>query len=201
MVNKAVPKKRNVNKTTFKKKPKSMTIIPRGNKLEKKSFEFGAVALAVPSTTFTTPQSINLVRLGTAATNRVGRQIQLKSVVLRNHSLLPLRTIIVYDKSGQNGSATVPAITDILQADAITSHHNLNNKERFVTILDTFHEPQTTTSGSVQESFRRIDLTTVFAADTGADSDFATGTLWVLYSTSAAQGTLTSRIRTRYTDA
>lgn len=178
-----------------------MTIVPRGNKLEKKSFEFGAVGLAVPSTTFTTPQSINLVRLGTAATNRVGRQIQLKSVVLRNHSLLPLRTIIVYDKSGQNGSAVVPAITDILQADAITAHHNLNNKERFVTIMDTFHEPQTTTSGSVQESFRRIDLTTVFAADTGADSDFATGTLWVLYSTSAAAGTLTSRIRTRYTDA
>lgn len=186
-------------------KKKSLTNQPLNRGPERKNFDFGLVAQALPiSSAWTTPVAANIVRVGTGSSNRIGREIHMKSVRLRFQSdaaSVAVRCLLVYDKAGNNGSAAVPAITDILQADAFTSHSNLNNKDRFVTLIDTITDCSVNTQFA--DEYRKINLPAVYLSDDGDIGDLATGTLILMF---CAQGlgvasTFTQRLRIKYIDA
>lgn len=98
-----------------------------------------------------TIQALNLIQVGSSMFNRIGRRVEMISIRLEaniaiinaTRASLPDygRILVVYDRQ-TNGA--YPAITDVLQdtdqlANNTTSSLsglNMNNRERFVTILD-----------------------------------------------------------------
>jgi len=84
---------------------------------------------------------LNGVATGTDFTQRIGRKIVMKSLYLRGYveskdtttTNCLWRTLIVYDNQS-NGAA--PIITDILKSSNVTSHVNLDNRDRFKILFD-----------------------------------------------------------------
>lgn len=191
-------------KHTVKVQKKNITFQPKKVTVEKKSFDSAATALVVPATgIWSAVGAANLIRQGTTSQNRIGREVQMKSWMMRVSCAavgVPIRILLIYDKSGQNGSATLPLITDILVTDSHTSFHNLENKERFVTLVDTLF--MNGGGNATTSEYRKIDLPAIFGADAGTAADFRTGT--VLFAASACNGALATtvdvRMRCRYTD-
>lgn len=109
----------------------------------------GGAALACNSTGSII--ALNLIQAGSSFFNRVGRKIEMKSLLLeftprpvaaaRSTAADTLRVLVVYDRQ-TNGA--LPAISDILQdteqngtnTTISTSNINLNNRDRFQIIRD-----------------------------------------------------------------
>lgn len=215
MVNKSAPKKRNVSKTTFKKKPKhSITRETKKNTVEKKFFDLGVAALAATgANTWSAVQLLNQVRLGTGASNRIGRKLNMTSIALRVRQdvtgvpgMGAFRTLVVYDNNPQ---AAVPAITDILASDNNISMPNLLNSDRFVTLIDEIQHSDgfNTASGNAglltDNMYRKIGLTAEFKADAGAIGDFSKGAIYAAISSVDGNVGVTTHSflsRIRYTD-
>jgi len=117
---------------------------------------------------------LNLVATGTAGSsffNRVGRRIEMKSLLMKA-VILPLRTttvqdyvrvMIVYDRQS-NGAA--PSISDILQTTSATgantttvySDINLNNRDRFSILRDhRIYLPSVTDTAGVLTAVGPVD--------------------------------------------
>lgn len=95
----------------------------------------------------------------------------------------------------------LPSITDILLTDAFTSQTNLNNKERFVVLLD--EVASTGGATTTLESFRKMDLPVVMKGTGATITDVATGALLYMVaaaSVNAAPNTYNYFSRVRYTD-
>jgi len=180
-------------------KKKNITFQPKKLTVEKKSIDSGIAAAVLPAGTWTGLNNANLIRQGTISNQRVGREVQMKSFQLRyepGSGTQPQRMLVVYDKQP---TGTAPVITDILTADSFTAFTNLDNKERFVTLIDVLVTPGG--SVGVGEEYRKMDLPVVFKADTGVNSDFSTGAIYYMFCASlAAPATYTARSRIRYTD-
>jgi len=157
---------------------------------------------------------VNLIQVGSSMFNRIGRKVEMRSIRLTGKvntaavtraTLSPdhARIMIIYDRQ-TNGAN--PAITDFLQdtdqAGTNTTDSfsglNMNNRERFVTILDKkFILPQATATAGVLtnvfpndinipvrvDEFRKLrGLTTHFRADSNPAviGDIATGGLFII---------------------
>lgn len=197
-----IPSQRNVKKTVIKKRPKSIMRETASNVPEKKTVDvLASMGLAASVVTWTALTQINVVPQGTTGNQRIGRKVQMKSLYLRTNYGQSTRILVVYDRASQNGSAVAPLITDILTADNNLAHKNLNNGERFVTLIDETVVFDTGTSPKYSESFRKIDLAAVYTATTGAAAELTTGGVWIMFSQpniGAPTGNFYSRIR--YTD-
>lgn len=199
-----VPSKRNVKKTVIKKRPKSLMRETASNALEKKTVDVSAaMGMLAASVAWSALTQINVIPQGTTGNQRVGRKVQMKSLYLRANWNQCIRMLVVYDRASQNGSAVAPLITDILTADTNLAHKNLNNGERFVTLIDetTIYEGATAVAAQYSESYRKIDLSAIYTATTGAAAELATGGVWIMFSnpaTATPVGNYYSRIR--YTD-
>lgn len=84
---------------------------------------------------------LNPIQTGATASERIGRRLQLKSVLFRwNGASLSngfaFRVLIVYDRE-PNGA--IPLITDVLEANNFNSPMNLSNANRFVILADELH--------------------------------------------------------------
>jgi len=147
---------------------------------------------------------------GSDAINRIGRRIKMKSLLLRlscNVGATPtndvVRFMVVYDRQA-NGAA--PAATDILTGISALNPNNLNNRARFITLLDWIQAMDTVGPTIVQKVvFIRKDLVTTFNAGTaGTVADIQTGSLYVLNCGNNAAGvtatTLVCRSRVRFED-
>jgi len=172
---------------------------------------FGPLALAVNGNLI----SINLIQVGSSMFNRIGRKIEMRSVRLTARlSTLNVtratitpdigRVMIIYDRQ-TNGA--FPAVQDILQdtdqagnntIDGGLSGLNMDNRERFVTIMDKkITIPQATNTAGVltnifpndntlpvvMDEFRKLrGLTTHFKADSqpAVIGDISTGGLYIL---------------------
>jgi len=156
----------------------------------------------------------NLIQVGSSMFNRIGRKIEMRSIrlVANINTLNTTRTtltpdagriMVVYDRQ-TNGA--FPAIADILQdtdqaganLTESVSGINMNNRERFVTLIDKkFTIPQATLTAGVLtnvfpndcavpvkiDEFRKLrGLTTHFKADSNPAviGDIATGALYIL---------------------
>jgi len=182
---------------------------------------------------------VNLIQVGSSMFNRIGRKIEMKSIRLcgkintaavTRATLSPdhARIMIIYDRQ-TNGAN--PAITDFLQdtdqAGTNTTDSfsgiNMNNRERFVTIMDKrFILPQATATAGVLtnvfpndvmipvrvDEFRKLrGLTTHYKADSNPAviGDVSTGGLFIIsLSEEQASGTelfnFEFNVRLKYVD-
>jgi len=180
---------------------------------EKKDIE-NTQSLTVPIAG-TAIQSTLLTQVAQGTTNntRLGRKIRLLKLTLRWQAQLaantlggtPLRIKIVYDKQ-TNGAAM--ATTDVVYADLFYAPNNLDNTDRFITLIDEITEPM-----SIQNNFsiggqfnRKIDLEQVWLGQNagGAIADLLTGSVYMfVWQTGAATvgaPTFQYITRIRYTD-
>lgn len=103
-------------------------------------------SISIPSATgtFGTPVLLNGIDNGAGNSQRVGRKVALKSLLLRwvfalpsatlaNGQLGPIRMLIFYDK---NPDGLIPGITDVLDTSSIIGLNNLGNSDRFIILMD-----------------------------------------------------------------
>jgi len=162
--------------------------------------------------TFSTGQLLTTILQGADASNRIGRKITIKSLLLRYGIRLgatsgfgtAVRTLVVYDKQA---NATAPVITDILLFDEFHAPNNLSNRDRFVTIFDSISK-QIAVGGNAAECdvlYKRLNLETIY--NTGTDAaigSISSGSIYLFFaqqgSMTTANGTYNGRCRIRYTD-
>jgi len=179
-----------------------------------------AVASATISTTGANPVAYNLVAQGTDFTNRVGRVINMSSILFR-YFITPentasnsegeiVRILLVYDM--QSNSTTIPAITDVLNASDVLSGVKLDNRDRFKILYDkrTAMRGVTFTAAAVtggdpqpffKEKFFKVNLDTVYSGTGGTIGNIATGSLLLYFvGNVGSTNTLTHYCRVRFTD-
>lgn len=171
-----------------------------------------STAITFGSSAWSTPQLVNAIAQGTDASNRIGRKIILKSLLIRYAIKLgststfgsQVRILVVYDKQA---NATAPAITDILTLDEYFAPNNLSNRDRFVTIFD--HTTEAISAGSNAQVgdtlYKRINLETIYNSGTDAAiGSIASGSVYLMFAQAGglltANGNINGRIRLRYTD-
>lgn len=182
---------------------------------------------------------LNLIRVGSSMFNRIGRKIEMRSIRIRaNMITLPVtratatpsfgRMAVVYDRQ-TNGA--FPSIADIFQdtdqaganTDSALSGINMDNRERFVTIIQkNLVIPQATATAGVLtnvfpnasnvevvfDEFRKLrGLTTHYKADSAPAviGDISTGALYLIGdSTGPASGSelfgISANVRLKYVD-
>lgn len=172
------------------------------------------------STVFSAATLLNGIAPGSDATSRIGRKVTIKSLLLRwttgftaaanapdADGGFNTRILVVYDKQP---NANTAAITDVLKEDFFSSVTNLDNRDRFVILMDKI-TPPASMGGDLQTSgkkFIRLNNEEVFNAGTaGTIGDITTGSILLFvaqsgggtYSTGNAMG-FNGRARIRYQD-
>lgn len=167
----------------------------RGTEL--KVIDSGTVAIAA-ATTAGALFLVNGVSTGTDYTNRIGRKILMRSILFRcliepNSSFSQntgdvIRLMLVYDT--QSNSAT-PNVTDILNSANYLEPSNLNNRDRFLILMDKFYavNPSTYTAGAltngnpvnlVCKKYKKIYKETVFSGTGATSASIQSGALYLL---------------------
>lgn len=169
-------------------------------------------AAAVGASTFSAAQLLNGLANGTSASTRVGRQVNMKSLLIRYTITLnpttvaggAVRMLVVYDKQA---NAAAPVITDVLLADGFLAPNNISNRDRFVTLCDVI-TPPIGTAGDYASSdvvYKKINLETMFNEGvSGTIADITSGSIYLFFAQSGQMTTaapsLSYRSRIRYTD-
>lgn len=146
---------------------------------EKKFIDVGTSNLILAGqATFTTPAAINLMAQGVDAVTHVGRQVTMTSLYWQFTGSLaatstgtsPIRLMIVYDKEANGALATTAMI---LAQDQLNGANNLNNRDRFITLVDEVIESMTLGGdGSFfRKGFKKISLPVTFNATATATID------------------------------
>ena len=161
------------------------------------------------------PILLNLVNVGPDPTQRIGRKVNLKSLLLRctitalvANAPAQLRVLVVYDNQ-TNGAA--PVQSDILQFPTFTeSPMKLGTAERFKVIMDYMINleggTQSVGIGGIlsEPQYRKLkgkDM--LFQSTLGSILDISKGAMWLLVATNALNSSnpsLTFYSRTRFTD-
>lgn len=161
---------------------------------------------------------LNGIATGTDYTDRVGRKVVIKSIYLRGF-VLPVdtstsnnlsRLILVYDKQ-PNGAA--PAVTDILKSSTAQSQLNINNRDRFMILMDKQYAMgayDATTgyigSPSVQQvkKYKKCNLETIYGGTLSTIASINTGALYLVTigsAAAAAGGEFRGSVRVRFVDS
>lgn len=169
-------------------------------------------AVTFNAVTFGAGVLLNAIAQGTDASNRIGRKITIKSLLIRMQWKLggtstfgsPLRVLVVYDKQA---NATAPAITDVLALDEFFSCNNLANRDRFVTIFDNMMEPISVGGNAAVADvlYKRLNLETMYNSGTDAlIGSISSGSIYLFVAQGGnlltANGNFNARCRIRYTD-
>lgn len=164
------------------------------------------------SAAFSAGQLLNGLMPGSSASERIGRKVTIKSLLVRWQSRLsatsvggsPVRILIVYDKQA---NATAPAITDILLIDSFQSQNNLSNRDRFVTISDFITEPVSVQNNHSNAGviYKKLNLETMFNAGVaGTIGDISSGSIYMFVAQTNGVSTavidFAASVRIRYTD-
>jgi len=171
---------------------------PRGSGPELKSIDVTA-AVGAMAASAVTGVLLNGCVPGADITNRVGRKIMMKSLMLRiNFAPIvtvpsPLgcvaRAMVVYD-SQTNITATTSTL--VLNTDTFLSPNKLENRERFTVLMDKFvalpasnYAVSVPTAGSpsprILKKFIRINRDTIFnSGSAGTVADIVSGSLYLV---------------------
>jgi len=164
------------------------------------------------SVAFTAATLLNGLVPGSTASQRIGRKVTIKSMLIRYQNKLaptsvggsPVRILIVYDKQANTNTA---GITDILLTDSANSPNNLSNRDRFVTLCDHISAPV-----SVENDFQVADiiykplnLETMFnEGNAGTIGDITTGSILMFVAQfggiTVASPDFSASCRIRYSD-
>lgn len=113
------------------------------------------------------------------------------------------RTILFYDKQA---NAVAPAITDFLLTDSFAANHNLNNRERFITLMDKVVGAVSFSNNQTFKKYKNLNLDTCYnAGNAGTIGDIQTGSLYLLTYMAAgavttAEAVTLARVRIRFED-
>lgn len=195
-------------KPKLNRQPSKSLIQSRGIKGELKVRDVNVPTnITAGASTFALGSLVNGLSLGNDYDNRIGRKVLWKKIFIRYTGFLTagsankVRLLVVYDKQ-TNGVA--PAITDILLADAFNSPNNLNNRDRFLTIIDEITENAGTGDSCIAGTItRKIGLETIFNAGTaGTVADITSGSIHVFICGTGSTGAVDfdMRIRLRFED-
>lgn len=185
---------------------------------ELKTIDSGSVG----PTNFSTAGAVlllNGVAQGDDYTNRIGRKITMKSILMRFSVFSQatdnlqtgdiLRVMIVYDNQS-NGVA--PTVANILQTASWDSPQNLDNRDRFLVLADkVFNRPAAIYAAGVitagqagaasRKIYRKISLQTQFNGTGATVGSIAGGSVYMLtISAYGAQYDYYSNCRIRFTD-
>lgn len=180
--------------TTTPKKtstPSSMVLykVPRGRSLtnprmadpgpELKNKDFQGSIGVIAGTSWSEVDLLNPIATGTTASDRIGRNVQLKSLLFRwnaasgnSTQIQALRILIVYDRE-PNGA--IPLISDIVASSSIgfNTPLNLANGNRFVILADELHNPILSYNGAssnrVGKIFKKLNLPMKFTGQSSED--------------------------------
>jgi len=184
--------------------------------------ELKVVDTAVANYALTTTGSVTLINgvaTGTDFTNRIGRKVCWKSILIQGVTVPEDggvagtlgRIMLVYD-SQPNGA--LPAVTDVLLTATSLAPLNLNNRDRFRVLWDkrvAMGYFDTTATQSVADrttievrKYRKCNLETVFDGTTAAIGDIQSGSIFMLTISNQPTGTgynLSATLRLRFTDS
>lgn len=122
---------------------------------------------------------------GSKATQRVGRKVTMKSLLLRYSFYLnpaattpatggsPLRIIVFYDKQA---NASHPTITDLVVSNLFNANNNLDNRDRFVVLADIYTDPISSVGSTSVAGKRYIRLNNEVVFNDG-DTENSIGTI------------------------
>lgn len=164
------------------------------------------------------PVLLNGCAQGTDATQHIGRQTTMKSFYwMWQGSLAPTTTgtssarlVILYDKEAEGAAPTIAAgaQTDAFSVDSIEAFNNLNNRDRFVTLVDELVECIGTAGPQsfMRKGYRKINLPCVFNASAAATvAAINTGSVYAFVWNSGTLGVanapFTLQTRIRFEDA
>lgn len=158
------------------------------------------------------PTLINGCAQGTDATQHIGRQTTMKSlywlwegaVSPTSVGACPARLVIFYDKESEGAAPTIAAgvQTDAFNQDNITAQNNLNNRDRFIILVDEVVEC-TGTGGPqafMRKGYRKVALPCVFNASAASTiAAINTGGVFAVTwgTTQIATAPITSTLQTR----
>lgn len=206
--------------TILQSRRTAASVIGRPIRPELKSIDATPATISVNTTGSLT--LLNGCAVGTDYTDRIGRKTMLKSINFRgffqpaddNTVTNYVRMMIVYDRQ-TNGAA--PAVTDILQSASSLSNLNLNNRDRFLVLVDKEYVIGRVINTATQalayspnvhrcKGYRRLNLETQYGGTTSAIASIATGSLYMLAIGNIAAGggtdaTLDITLRVRFLDA
>lgn len=218
------PRRRSFKQASSRTAPSRTLTRVRTSNVERKFVDLNQTGLAIDMGTAASSGSwtalaasalCNGVAPGTAANQRVGRKITMKSMYMRATIFGagaisnggPVRLLVVYDKQA-NGAFPVIAGADnsILAYDHMQSPNNLYSTDRYVTIFDEMVEPVSglTNPGAPVcrhvTRYKKIDLPCLFNDGTaGTVADIQSGAIYFLRvgagSGTAFQVDVTTRIR------
>lgn len=127
---------------------------------------------------------------GDTVSTREGRKIIIKSIYLRSRQTLDSnatdsalsRTMLVYDKQA---NASAPSITDILTSASVQAFNNLDNRERFVVLMDKViqvkSEGQFISTNTFFKKYMKVNLETIYnSSNVGTVADINTGSLYLV---------------------
>lgn len=165
------------------------------------------------------PVLLNGIATGAGATERIGRKIILKSLLLRwRFDMNPAeianitggvngRLVVVYDKQA---NAVAPNITDVFNTDNFISQLNLNNRDRFVVLVDKITDPISKEGdwSTCGKRFVRLNNEVVFNQGTTNDiGSIQTGSVYAFFAVSGGLSFTTANClrfacstRIRYSD-
>lgn len=205
-------KKRDYKKKTYKKSMYSK----KKNILQQVDTGFGPELKSTDTTNNSTLASgaagawstavlLNGTSQGVGNFQRIGRKMIMKSLLVRAKMFTaqnPGRLLVVYDKQP---NAVAPAITDIVNADGISSTTNLNQADRFVILADELIDPGNFLGGAgsychIPTIYRKFNLETVFGNTGGAIADINSGSVYMFWVAGAATDIITYSTRIRYID-
>jgi len=191
-----------------------------GNMTEKKYIDSGTGDITMPITpTFSAGQQINPIISGSGASNRIGRKVILKSLLIRyclelgtptgNDRGGGCRLLVVYDKQANATAAAIgDVIEDVVIAGSTVGMNNLANRDRFVTLVDELIEAigQGGSQRSIQgKIYRKFSLEQIFnSGNAGTFADTTTGTVWLFAGATSSNtnpNILHLATRMRFTDA
>jgi len=223
--------KKVINKKPRFSYPKSIAA-PSSKGPEWKQFDVtsGAIALSSGVGGWSTPVLVNGIAAGTGVTQRLGRKLLMRKMVLRlgdqwlNSNMVisgfsPLRTVIIYDREP---TGALPAVLDIFDTSSILSNMNLSNSDRFMVLVDTLETDWANFSGINPAQTSQLSIISPVIVRkfpeglesqykdvaTGGIGDFTKGACYILtaqdvtavYSGAGATRTLDYVIRWRFTD-
>lgn len=161
---------------------------------------------------------VNACAQGVDAVQHVGRQIKMTSVYWSWRGQVSpttvggtgARLVVVYDKEANGAAPTIAtgATTDMFNEDSIDCKNNLNNRDRFIILVDEIVEcvGQGGPQSFYRKGYRKIALPVVFNATTTATiTAIQTGSIyavvWGTTGVTTAGIATTLDIRTRFDDA
>lgn len=132
-----------------------------------------------------TRQLLNGITQGSDYNNRIGRKFTMVKLLGRMRVALGatptnsnVRALVVYDKQ-PNGAAF--SNTDLLTGSSTTAFNNLNNKDRFIVLVDKIMQVDTVNKPSVLIKFKKnMKMGVTNLGTTNAIGDISTGSLYLL---------------------